>query len=79
MIEIPFMGEAGNFLFASTYRPAVELTHPSLPWVLGLKHLVHEADCLLLLNTEVKESWSLISTLSLCLHDLVLKHRDSFV
>jgi len=49
-----------HFVFATASRPALRLTHPSIPWVVspGLNQPGREADHSPLYIAEVKNAWS---------------------
>jgi hypothetical protein len=76
---------AGNFLFTTVSRPALELTHPSIQWVpgalsVGVKRPGHEADHLPPSSAEVKECVELYfhSPNTPSWRGAQLKHRDNF-
>jgi hypothetical protein len=73
----------GIFLFTTASRTALGPTQPRIQWVpgalsLGVKRPGREADHSPPSSAEVKNAWNYTSTPPVRLHDVVVKHRDSF-
>jgi hypothetical protein len=62
VVGLPAGAKKGNFLFATTSRPALRPTEPPLQRVPGVKKLEREADQSPPTYSGVKDAWSYIST-----------------
>jgi hypothetical protein len=71
-----------KFLFAITYNPAQRPTRPLIQWVperlsAGVKLPERDADHSSPCGAEVNNVWSCVSTPSICLRGVVLRHRGT--